>query len=189
MNRRNISLCPPLQYTVFDAFSGVVCSVLLIVGSLQANRCFLVTWCILTGLVTIKHLWVVLTHDWTAVEDWISVSFLLFTSLVSSIVWCRLLQINGELRAPRGGDKQRKPVSLALNNNLDHEKQTESVKTPEYFPRRHQPGSPSSGGKLKLIQSAKMIHCVTEGGVTKCFTRTARYVEQVQHQQFEYHLF
>ena len=52
-----------------------------------------------------------------------------------------------------------------------------SVKTPEYFPRRDETESQSrgrEGRELKLTRSAKMIHCVTENGVTKCFTKTTR---------------
>ena len=85
------------QYTVFDAAGGVVSSVLLIAGTLQSSLCLLVTWCLLSFSLAIKHLWVVITHDWSSLEDWISVSFLLFISLVFTIVWSRILQINQEL--------------------------------------------------------------------------------------------
>ena len=85
------------QYTVFDAAGGVLSSVFLIADTLQASRCLLVTWCLLTFSLAIKHLWVVITHDWTSLEDWISISFLLFISLVFTIVWSRILQINKEL--------------------------------------------------------------------------------------------
>ena len=85
------------QYTVFDAAGGVVSSVLLIAGTLGTSRCLLLTWRLLTLLVATKHAWVVLTHDWTSLEDWISISFLLFISLVFTIVWSRILQINQEL--------------------------------------------------------------------------------------------
>ena len=97
--------CHPVfssQYTVFDAAGGVVSSVLLIAGSLQSSQCLLVTWCLLSFCLALKHLWVVITHDWTSLEDWISISFLLFLSLVFIVVWSRILQINQERAA--GGD-------------------------------------------------------------------------------------
>ena len=100
------SQCLPVfssQYTVFDAAGGVVSSVLLIVGSLQSSQCLLVSWCLLSLSLAVKHLWVVITHDWTSLEDWISISFLLFVSLVFTVVWSRIIQINQEL-AGGGGD-------------------------------------------------------------------------------------
>ena len=101
------------QYTVFDAAAGVLCSVLLLAGSLKTSRCLLITWALLTLLVATKHAWVVLTHDWSSLEDWISISFLLFISLVFPIVWSRILQINQELagdqeRAGRGSETPHK---------------------------------------------------------------------------------
>ena len=53
------------QYTVFDAFTGVVSALCLLVGSLQASYCLLVTWLVVTLLASAKHLGVVITHDWT----------------------------------------------------------------------------------------------------------------------------
>ena len=94
---KDVCVGPLIKYTVFDAAAGVLCSVLLIAGSLEASRCLLLTWCLLSLLVATKHAWVVLTHDWTSLEDWISISFLLFISLVFTIVWSRILQINQEL--------------------------------------------------------------------------------------------
>ena len=93
------------QFTVFDAASGVLSSVLLIAGSLEASQCLLVTWCLLTASLAIKHCWVVITQDWSSLEDWISISFLVFISLVFTMVWNRILQIHQELDLAPGGDK------------------------------------------------------------------------------------
>ena len=50
---------------MFDAFTGVVSALWLLVGSLQASYCLLVTWLVVTLLASAKHLGVVITHDWT----------------------------------------------------------------------------------------------------------------------------
>ena len=50
---------------MFDAFTGVVSALCLLVGSLQASYCLLVTWLVVTLLASAKHLGVVITHDWT----------------------------------------------------------------------------------------------------------------------------
>ena len=70
-------------------------------------------------------------------------------------------------------------LRLTLNQNYDENTTKDlskkvSVKTPEYFPRRDQAESQSRRGGVKLTRSAKMIHCVTENGITKCFTKTTR---------------
>ena len=161
------------QYTVFDGLFGLVCSVLLIVGSLQSSLCLLVTWCVLTVFITVKHVWVLLTHDWTAVEDWISVTFILFISLVFTIVWCRIQEVREEQSTPPAGGcrdcgEKQKSLSLSLRENPVEKC---SVKTPDGYPR----GTKDCGGGVKLVRSAKMIHCITENGVTKCFTRSTRY--------------
>ena len=50
---------------MFDAFTGVVSALCLLVGSLQASYCLLVTWLVVTLLASAKHLGVVITQDWT----------------------------------------------------------------------------------------------------------------------------
>ena len=50
---------------MFDAFTGVVSALCLLVGSLQASYCLLVTWLLVTLLASAKHLGVVITQDWT----------------------------------------------------------------------------------------------------------------------------
>ena len=65
---RDVCIGPLVKYTVFDAFFGVVCAGLLVVGSLQRSQCLLITWMIFTVLISLKYIWVVLTHDWTSLE-------------------------------------------------------------------------------------------------------------------------
>ena len=70
-------------------------------------------------------------------------------------------------------------LGLSLKKSCDEKTANDltenvSVTTPEYFPRRAQTESQPGGRRVKLTQSAKLIHCVTENGITKCFTRTTR---------------
>ena len=97
---------------MFDAFTGVVSALCLLVGSLQASYCLLVTWLLVTLLASAKHLGVVITQDWTdqvrlmsvvlqcitlyivtIQEDWLSVGVLVFTSLVATLVWAHCKEV------------------------------------------------------------------------------------------------
>jgi len=181
---RDVCIGPLIKYTVFDAFFGVICAALLIVGSLQRSQCLLITWMIFTVLISLKYIWVVVTHDWTDLEDWISITYLFFTSLVYAIVWSFLKEINVQrLNQHDECEKECKTtskgkLSLTLNKSYDNPTSPDkiSVKTPEYFPRKtiKSPESPRSQGPIKMIKSAKMIHCVTENGITKCFARSSK---------------
>ena len=70
-------------------------------------------------------------------------------------------------------------LSLTLNKSYDKPTSPDKIeiKTPEYFPSRRAIPSPQGSaaqGPIKMIKSAKMIHCVTENGITKCFSRSSR---------------
>lgn len=182
---RDVCIGPLIKYTVFDAFFGVICAALLMVGSLQRSQCLLITWMIFTVLISIKYVWVVITHDWTSLEDWISITYLFFTSLVYAIVWSFLKEINMQRLQPEDEcEKESKATSkgkLSLTLNKSYDKPVDpnkiEIKTPEYFPSRRAISSPQGStaqGPIKMIKSAKMIHCVTENGITKCFARSSR---------------
>ena len=84
MKGKDVCIGPLIKYTVFDAFFGAVCGLILIVGSLKRSQasdlagvfhsssallyCFMVTWMVLTIVISLKYALVVLTHDWTALE-------------------------------------------------------------------------------------------------------------------------
>jgi len=179
---RDVCIGPLIKYTVFDAFFGVICAGLLMVGSLQRSQCLLITWMIFTVLTSIKYVWVVVTHDWTSLEDWISITYLFFISLVFAIVWSFLKEINIQrLCSHDECEKETKTtekgkLSLRLNKSYDPPSNQDKIdiKTPENFPSRRGIPSPQGQGPIKMIKSAKMIHCVTENGITKCFARSSK---------------
>ena len=82
----DVCIGPLIKYTVFDAFFGLVSSLLLIFGSRFRHQCLLITWIIITCVTSVKYIWVILTHDWTSLEDWISITYLLFYVLSTVIV-------------------------------------------------------------------------------------------------------
>ena len=86
---KDVCVGPLIKYTVFDAFFGTLCGIILIVASLQkslvmakqsqtwlwvlnfthlSSQCLLVTWMVLTVVISVKYLLVVLTHDWSSLE-------------------------------------------------------------------------------------------------------------------------
>ena len=62
---------PLIKYAVFDAFFGIICSLMLIFGARTRSHCLLICWMILTFFISFKYVWVVVTHDWTALEVYI----------------------------------------------------------------------------------------------------------------------
>ena len=103
-------------------------------ASTSCFQCLLVTWMVLTVVISVKYILVVLTHDWSSLEvvstdqqlqmgkdpviccigrsimsaasfisfqninvstiqDWISIGYLFFTTIVFSIIWCFLMEI------------------------------------------------------------------------------------------------
>merc|ERR1711970_894564 len=67
---------PIVKYCVVDAFFGIACGLLLIFGSRSRNSCLLIAWVII--IMTWKYVWVVASKDWTNIEDWVSIGYLLF---------------------------------------------------------------------------------------------------------------
>ena len=65
---KDVCIGPLIKYTVFDAFFGVLCSVILITGAHLRSRCLIITWIFFTLVASVKYLWVVVTQDWTSLE-------------------------------------------------------------------------------------------------------------------------
>ena len=84
---------PLIKHSVFDALFGVVCSLLLILGGHTRSPGLVLAWLVATLLASIKYVWVFVTHDWSSLEDWVSISYLLFYSLVLLIVVSFLTEI------------------------------------------------------------------------------------------------
>eukprot|EP00092_Neocalanus_flemingeri_P048189 GFUD01054915.1.p1 GENE.GFUD01054915.1~~GFUD01054915.1.p1 ORF type:complete len:211 (+),score=45.79 GFUD01054915.1:202-834(+) len=83
----DVCIGPLIKYSVFDAFFGIACSLLLIFGAKRKNKCLLVLWMIITFFISIKYIYVVVGNDWTATEDWISITYLIFYALVYAIIF------------------------------------------------------------------------------------------------------
>merc|ERR1712080_300748 len=77
---------PHHQVRVFDAFFGILCSVLLFIGARMRHRCLLIFWILTTLACSIKYLFVFFVSDWTSLEDWVSISYLLFYTAVTLVV-------------------------------------------------------------------------------------------------------
>merc|ERR1711879_316346 len=77
---------PIIKYCVFDAFFGILCSVLLFIGARMRHRCLLIFWILITLGCSIKYLYVFVVSDWTSLEDWVSISYLVFYTAVTLVV-------------------------------------------------------------------------------------------------------
>merc|ERR1712179_836846 len=84
---KDICIGPIIKYCVFDAFFGVLCALLLIFGASRRSRCLLI-FCI---------------NDWTSLEDWISIVYLLFYTTVFLIVISFMKETNGSGGIVHGG--------------------------------------------------------------------------------------
>merc|ERR1711890_82044 len=71
---KDVCIGPIIKYCVFDAFFGILCSILLFIGARLRHRC------------RIKYLYVFIVSDWTSLEDWVSISYLTFYTIVTLVV-------------------------------------------------------------------------------------------------------
>merc|ERR1712198_670070 len=79
---KDVWIGPIIKYCVFDAFFGILCSILLFIGARMGHRCLLIFWIIITLGCSIKYLYVFIVSDWTSLEDWVSISYLDFYTVV-----------------------------------------------------------------------------------------------------------
>ena len=103
---KDVCLGPLIKYSVFDAFFGALCALLLIVGGHTRSHCLLVTWILVTLFTSLKYVWVVVTHDWTSLEDWISITYLAFYTSVFVIIWSFMAEMS---QARRQGQAYAQP--------------------------------------------------------------------------------
>ena len=87
---KDVCIGPLIKYSVFDAFFGVVCAMLLIVGAHTKSHCMLITWMIITFICSIKYILVVVFHDWTSLE----VQFMFYTLLSNFLIIYAGLDLN-----------------------------------------------------------------------------------------------
>merc|ERR1712130_177756 len=83
---KDVCIGPIIKYCVFDAFFGILCSILLFIGARMRHRCLLIFWIIITLGCSIKYLYVFIVCDWTSLEDWVSISYLAFYTVVTLVV-------------------------------------------------------------------------------------------------------
>merc|ERR1711962_1294932 len=83
---KDVCIGPIIKYCVLDAFFGILCSVLLFIGARMRHRCLLIFWILITLGCSIKYLYVFFVSDWTSLEDWVSISYLLFYTTVTLVV-------------------------------------------------------------------------------------------------------
>merc|ERR1712061_586893 len=70
---KDVCIGPIIKYCVFDAFFGILCSILIF-------------WIVITLGCSIKYLYVFVVSDWTSLEDWVSISYLAFYTVVTLVV-------------------------------------------------------------------------------------------------------
>merc|ERR1712172_248924 len=54
---KDVCIGPIIEYCVFDAFFGILCSILLFIGARMRHRCLLIFWIVITLGCSIKYLY------------------------------------------------------------------------------------------------------------------------------------
>jgi len=151
-----------------------------------------VSWMLLTVMMSIKHIYVVITHDWSSQEDWISITILVFICLVFVIIWSYAMELrissyasvkkqdtqcNNCKEDVKDTDKKAK-LNLSLDkktHDKDFQPTYEPIQTPEYFPKRKfEDEKIEKKTRIQIIKSARVIQCQTKDGVTTCFSTSAK---------------
>merc|ERR1711953_32963 len=63
-----VCIGPIIKHCVFDAFFGILCSILLFIGARMRHRCLLIFWILITLGCSVKYLYVFFVSDWTSLE-------------------------------------------------------------------------------------------------------------------------
>jgi len=92
---KDICIGPIIKYCVFDAFFGVLCALILMVGAKRRNSCLLITWIIITIICSIKYIVTICLNDWTSLEDWIAITYLVFYTSICFIIISFLKEARG----------------------------------------------------------------------------------------------
>jgi len=99
---RDVCWGPIAKYAVFDAFFGVVCSFILIFGAKSRNHCLLISWMVVTVFASFKYLYVMIWNDWSKLQDWIAITYLMFYIIVFIFVISLMQEIkhSGIIHSP-----------------------------------------------------------------------------------------
>merc|ERR1711918_193829 len=111
---KDVCIGPIIKHCVFDAFFGIICSILLFIGARMRHRCLLIFWILITLGCSIKFLYVFFVSDWTSLEDWVSISYLAFYTAVTLVV----------VPSPRSAG----PPRVALSMTMEHRQHTKLEK-------------------------------------------------------------
>ena len=65
---RDLCFVPMVKYAMFDAFFGIISSLMLIFGAHLRNNCLLITWALTTVLTSTKYIHVLDANDWSRLE-------------------------------------------------------------------------------------------------------------------------
>merc|ERR1712001_395482 len=83
---KDVCIGPIIKHCVFDAFFGILCSILLFIGARMRHRCLLIFWIVITLCCSVKYLYDAIVSDWTSLEDWVAISYLAFYTAVTLVV-------------------------------------------------------------------------------------------------------
>merc|ERR1712014_88022 len=77
----------PLQKAVYIiGIIELIITVIVTIGARMRHRCLLIFWILITLGCSIKYLYVFFVSDWTSLEDWVSISYLVFYTAVTLVV-------------------------------------------------------------------------------------------------------
>jgi len=79
---------------------------------------------LVTIALSAKYIWVVVTHDWSALEDWISITYLLFYIIVYVVV----IALSQEITSPTNGMVHSAgPQTMVITQNVPMQQQAPAV--------------------------------------------------------------
>lgn len=137
---KDICIGAIIKFAVLDALFGVACGLMLIFGAKLKNHCLLILWMIVTGFASVKYIWIVCTRDWTRLEDWISISYLLFYLAVFLVIFSLLKEVKttrtqGYVHGP--GVPANTNTTVVINQQIPL--QAPPMQPPGYYPPTNQP--------------------------------------------------
>ena len=138
-DEKDICIGPIIKFAVLDALFGITSSLMLIFGAKSGNRCLLIFWIIITVAASIKYLYIVCTRDWTSLEDWISISYLVFYLAVTLIVFSLMTEMQTNQGHVHGPAIQAMPANTTFVISQQIPLQPQPL---GYYPPPQQPTPP-----------------------------------------------
>jgi len=132
---KDICIGAIIKFAVLDALFGIACALMLIFGAKLRNHCLLIFWIIITVVASAKYLYIVSTRDWTSLEDWISISYLLFYLVVFLIIF----SLMKEVKTNSAAGYVHGPVIPANTTVVINQQIPLQPQPPGYYPPPNQP--------------------------------------------------